>query len=62
LIDIYQDKRSKSLIHIFLPEGTETVLSPGSHNEVQAAIIHEYIPRFAPKSIVLYLGDTAKNR
>lgn len=50
----------ESLIPVVLPNGTETYLSPGKHNEVQAAIIQEFIPRFAPSSTVLYLGDTAK--
>lgn len=58
----YQDKPSKPCIRVKLPDGTEKLLSPGAHNEVQAAIIHEFIPRFTPESIVLYLGDTAKNR
>jgi len=35
-------------------------LSPGSHNEVQAAVVEQFAPRFAPGSVVLYLGDTAK--
>jgi len=35
-------------------------LSPGKHNEVQAAVINEFKPRFAKDSRVLYIGDTAK--
>ena len=34
-------------------------LSPGKHNEVQAAVVHEFAPRFSKSSQVIYLGDTA---
>ncbi len=30
------------------------------HNRVQAAVVEEFAPRFAPGAILLYLGDTAK--
>ena len=33
-------------------------LSPGSHNQLQKAILEEFAPRFAPNSECLYLGDT----
>lgn len=35
-------------------------LSPGKHNVLQAAIVQEFAPRFAPGASVLYIGDTAK--
>jgi type II restriction enzyme len=35
-------------------------LSPGKHNEVQAAIVEAFAARFAPGACLLYLGDTAK--
>jgi len=34
-------------------------LSPGSHNQLQVAIVEEFGPRFAPGATVLYIGDTA---
>ena len=34
-------------------------LSPGKHNQLQKSIIEEFVPRFAPQSKCLYLGDTA---
>ncbi len=40
-------------------EGTEFTLSPGKHNEVQAAVINGFAPRFAAGTKVLYIGDTA---
>ena len=36
-------------------------LSPGKHNDVQAAVIEQFAPRFAPGAIVLYMGDTSRN-
>jgi type II restriction enzyme len=41
-----------------LADGQAYYLSPGTHNELQAAIVQEFGPRFAPGSTVLYLGDT----
>jgi len=32
--------------------------SAGKHNELQKAIIEEFVPRFAPNSKCLYVGDT----
>ena len=42
-----------------LANGDLLQLSPGKHNELQAAVIEEMGPRFAPGAEVLYLGDTA---
>lgn len=38
--------------------GNEYYLSPGKHNEVQAAVVEEFTPRFAPGGRLLYIGDT----
>jgi len=56
----YEDSRSRNLVPIRFPDGQEVRLSPGSHNELQKAVIEEFGPRFAPGANVLYLGDTAK--
>lgn len=56
----YEDSRSRTLIPIRFPDGQEMQLSPGSHNELQKAVIEDFAPRFAPGANVLYLGDTAK--
>ena len=56
----YEDSRSRTLVPIQFPDGQEVRLSPGSHNELQKAVIEEFAPRFAPGANVLYLGDTAK--
>ncbi len=57
---LYAKERESSLIPVKLSDDTEINLSPGKHNEVQKAIVEDFAPRFAKKSKVLYLGDTAK--
>lgn len=58
LADKHQMNREIHQIPVVISD-KEYRLSPGKHNEVQAAIIHEFAPRFAPGAKVLYLGDTA---
>ncbi|MGQ0603416.1 MAG: BsuBI/PstI family type II restriction endonuclease, partial [Anaerolineales bacterium] len=55
-----QRKRSLTMIPVQeLAEG-KFQLSPGKHNQLQAAVIREFAPRFAPRARLLYFGDTAK--
>jgi len=60
LVERYRKQRVKNLVPVVLSDGKKLELSPGQHNEVQAAVVHEFAPSFAPGSKVLYLGDTAK--
>ncbi len=60
LTETYQKRRSINQIPLRLPKGKKIVLSPGKHNKLQAAVIREFGPRFAPGARLLYLGDTAK--
>jgi type II restriction enzyme len=55
----YAGERDLLRVPLTLPDGRAIVLSPGAHNELQAAIIREFGPRFAPGAQVLYLGDTS---
>ncbi len=55
----YIKDRELNLIPVKLSNGKEFQLSPGLHNEVQAAIIMQFCPRFVKEGIVVYLGDTA---
>ena len=45
---------------VALPSGKLLSLTKGKHNELQKAIIEEFLPRYGEQSEVLYLGDTAK--
>jgi adenine-specific DNA-methyltransferase len=56
----YERARATLRIPLRLPDGSKVHLSPGEHNALQAAIIEEFGPRFAPGAKVLYVGDTAK--
>lgn len=59
LRDAYARKRAVNAVPLQLPDGITVSLSPGDHNKLQAAIIEEMGPRFAPGAQVLYVGDTA---
>lgn len=56
----YRKERKQILIPVKLSNGKTLKLSAGKHNEVQAAIVHDFAARFANGGNVLYLGDTAK--
>lgn len=52
--------RSFNMVPVTLPSGQQYRLSPGPHNEIQKAIVEEFLPRFARGAQVLYIGDTTK--
>jgi len=54
----YSKEREMSRVPLKLANGKVLMLSPGKHNEVQAAIVDEFASRFAQGSILLYVGDT----
>lgn len=60
LRELYEKGRAALSVPVALPSGGSISLSPGVHNELQAAVIEVFLPRFAPGAEVLYLGDTAK--
>jgi len=55
----YRGTRELHRVPLVLSDGKHVSLSAGEHNELQAAIVREFGPRFAPGARVLYLGDTA---
>lgn len=55
----YRDTRELHRVPLVLSGGTQVSLSAGEHNVLQAAIVRDFGPRFAPGARVLYLGDTA---
>ena len=60
LSEVYLKERELTQIPVTLPNGKILKLSAGKHNEVQAAIVEQFAPRFANGGVILYLGDTAK--
>jgi hypothetical protein len=59
LLELYQKTREQIKVSLQVADGVVYKLSPGKHNELQAAIIKEFGPRFSPGARLLYLGDTA---
>ncbi len=55
----YRGSRELHRVSLVLSDGKQVSLSAGNHNVLQAAIVREFGPRFAPGARVLYLGDTA---
>lgn len=51
--------RTRGLIRVpvTLPNGTALVFEPGEHNELQRAIIEQFLALYAPHCQVLYVGD-----
>lgn len=54
----YANPRALASVPVVLPGGSELMLSPGVHNQLQKQIVEEFLSRFAPGSLLLYLGDT----
>jgi hypothetical protein len=51
--------RNISLIPVTFPSGKQIEFTQGKHNELQKAVIEEFLPRYGYGSEVLYVGDTA---
>lgn len=49
--------RKFNMVPVTLPDGTQLDLSAGPHNEIQKAVIEDFLPRFSKGARVLYLGD-----
>lgn len=52
--------RAFQLVPVRLPDGSMVNLSAGLHNEIQKAVIEQFLPRYSKDPVVLYLGDTQK--
>lgn len=59
LLETYEKAREQTKVPLQVADGKTYKLSPGKHNQLQAAIIAEFGPRFAPGAKLIYLGDTA---
>ena len=51
--------RNLSKVMVKLPSGGKLSFSAGEHNDLQKAIIEEFLPRYGYGADVLYVGDTA---
>lgn len=60
LWEVYRKERKSRMVPVRLPSGKELFLSPGKHNKLQAAVVQQFAPRFAPGALPVYIGDTAR--
>ena len=60
LLEVYRRRRRMREIPIRTSTGEEIRLSPGRHNKLQAQVVTDFGPKFAPGAVLLYLGDAAK--
>ncbi|MGR0480470.1 MAG: BsuBI/PstI family type II restriction endonuclease [Candidatus Electronema sp. V4] len=60
LVARYAMEREQNRIPVEIAPGKEITLSPGEHSELIRAIIADFAPRFAPGSILVYVGDTGE--
>ena len=58
LIARYAKEREQNRVPVEISPGKEIALSPGEHSELIRAIIENFAPRFAPGSVLVYVGDT----
>lgn len=62
LMEVYAKARKSCMVPVRTPDGKVLHLSPGKHNKLEAAVVEEFAPRFAPGALLLYLGDAAKKK
>ena len=54
----YAKEREQNRVPVQIAPGKRISLSPGEHSELIRAIIENFAPRFAPGSVLVYVGDT----
>jgi len=52
-------EREIAKVNVMLPSGRELTFSAGVHNDLQKAIIEDFLPRYGNGAEVLYVGDTS---
>jgi type II restriction enzyme len=57
LVRALDQRRKLAMIPVSIG-GKEIVFSPGVHNQIQKAVVEEFLPRFGHGASVLYVGDT----
>ena len=58
LIARYAMEREQNLVPVNIALNKQIALSPGEHSDLIKAIIENFAPRFAPGSVLVYVGDT----
>lgn len=60
LVRKYAMERTRALVPVRIAPGKEIKLSPGEHSKLIRAVVEEFAPRFAPGSLLIYVGDTGE--
>ena len=58
LVARYAMEREQNRVPVEISPGKRITLSPGDHSELIRALIENFAPRFAPGSVLVYVGDT----
>lgn len=58
LVARYAKAREMQKLPVTLATGETIRLSPGKHSELIKAIVEEFAPRFVPRGVLIYVGDT----
>ena len=58
LVARYAQARDQNRVPVKIAPDKQITLSPGEHSKLIRTIIEEFGPRFAPGSVLVYMGDT----
>lgn len=58
VIVILEGVRKRNKIEVRLPSGYKIQLDGGPHNQIQSAVVKEFLPRFGHGAELYYIGDT----
>lgn len=61
-IDQLEGSRDIKKLSVTLPNGRILKLDAGPHNEIQKAVVEEFLPRFGYGAKVFYIGDTSEKK
>jgi hypothetical protein len=61
-ISIILGKRDSRKLQVRLSEGLVLKLDDGPHNQIQKAVIEQFLPIFGYNATVLYIGDTSEKK
>jgi len=56
----FEGKRELQKLSVQLEEGVAVSLDDGPHNQIQKAVVEEFLPNYGYNATVLYLGDTSE--
>lgn len=61
-IDQLEGRRTQKKLPVSLPGGQQIQLDDGPHNQIQKAVVDEFLPRFGYGAEVYYIGDTSDKK